>query len=110
VFRVQSNAQGWVTLLNVQDGQIRRVIDAPIRAGENDLAMPNGDIAQWSFDPKDQSGFFAIVSSIENLPVEAIENSLVQSMGASPFNTRTLCLAAQALGWQCDAIEVMVSE
>ena len=110
VFRVQSDSEGWVTLLNIQGDQIQPILQAPLGIGENDLAMENGDIARWEFDTTDRSGFFAVISSETSLQEAGIAEQLISSLSNQPLQPQPLCLAAQSLGWQCDAIEVMVTE
>ena len=110
LFRVQSDSAGWVTLLNVQEDRLSAVLQAPIQSGNNDLALSDGAIAQWQFDESDRSGFFAIVASENALSEDALVVQLQNTVVAQPLQPQSLCLAAQSLGWQCDAIEVMVTE
>lgn len=110
LFRVQSDSSGWVTLLNVQGSQISAILQSPIQGGDNDLLLPTGEIAQWSFDNTDRSGFFAVVSTITEVSSDGLVQQLKDSTAGEAVQAEALCLTARALGWQCDAIEVMVTE
>ena len=110
LFRVQSNSSGWITLLNAQGDRLSAVLQTQVEVGDNDLVLPNGEIAQWQFDSTDQSGFFAVISSESPLPSETLVQQLRTAADERPFQVRSFCLTAQALGWQCDAIEVMVTQ
>ena len=110
LFRVQSNAAGWVTLLNVQEGRLSPILQSPIESGNNDLALSNGEIAQWLFDSTDRSGFFAVISSETAVPSETLVQQFQDASADPLLKSESFCLSARALGWQCDAIEVMVTE
>ena len=110
LFRVQSDSSGWVTLLKAQEDKVSAVLQAPIQSGDNDLALPDGAIAQWQFDEHDRSGFFAIVSSENAVEEDILVSQLQTTLATEPLHPQSLCLSAQSLGWQCDAIEVMVTE
>jgi hypothetical protein len=107
-FRVQSNKDGFVYLLHVVDKNIDVLLEAPLVAGESDLGMPNGQHARWSFDESDTNSLFAVLSSNEPLQSTDLQDGLSAFLTEIPVNKDTLCLAAQSLGCQCDAIEVMV--
>lgn len=107
-FRVQSDKDGFVYLLHVVNQNIDVLLEAPLVAGESDLGMPNGQHARWSFDESDTNSLFAVLSSNEPLQSTDLQDGLSAFLTESPVNKDTLCLAAQSLGCQCDAIEVMV--
>jgi hypothetical protein len=107
-FRVQSNKDGFVYLLHVVDKTIDVLLEAPLVAGESDLGMPDGQHARWSFDESDTNSLFAVLSSNEPLQSTDLQDGLSAFLTETPVNKDTLCLAAQSLGCQCDAIEVMV--
>jgi len=107
-FRVQSNAEGLAYLLHLSGGSIEVLLETPVLPGENDLALADGQHARWVFDQNDSDSLFAVLSSQEALAPEDLLSGLEDALGERPVDPQSLCLAAQSLGCQCDAIEVMV--
>jgi anti-sigma-K factor RskA len=108
VFRVQSDKAGFASLVHAENQQIEVLLVAPLLPGENDLGLPNGQHARWSFDESDADSLFAVISSTTPLDEDALQAGLADFLGENPLNKNNLCLAAQSIGCQCDAIEVMV--
>ena len=108
-FRVQSDAAGIVYLIRADNNDVQVLLETEIQAGEADLALQNGKLAQWKFESEDQRAVFAIVSTIEKIDEQQLQTQLGENLGVTP-SAATFCLAAESLGCQCDAIEVMVSE
>ena len=109
-FRVQSDAAGSAYLIRADQSSIQVVLETEIRAGEADLALPNGQLAQWKFESKDRSAVFAVVSTTEKIDPQQLQTQIGENLGVFPPTASAFCLAAESLGCQCDAIEVMVSE
>jgi hypothetical protein len=107
-FRVQADKAGFASLVRVENQQIEVLLVAPLLAGESDLGLPDGQHARWSFDETDANSLFAVISSTSPLEERALQTGLADFLGESPVNKNNLCLAAQSIGCQCDAIEVMV--
>lgn len=107
-FRVQADKAGFASLVRVENNHIEVLLEAPLVPGESDLGLPNGQHARWSFDDSDTDSLFAIISSTEPMEADVLQAGLAEFLGESPITPSNLCLAAQSLGCQCDAIEVMV--
>ncbi len=107
-FRVQADKAGFASLVRVENQQIEVLLVAPLLPGESDLGLPNGQHARWSFDESDADSHFAVISSTTPLDEDVLQAGLADFLGESPINKNNLCLAAQSIGCQCDAIEVMV--
>ena len=109
-FRVQSDAAGSIYLIRVDEVGVQVLLESETQAGEVDLALSNGKLAQWKFETKDRSAIFAVVSTKEKIDEQQLQTQLGENLGATTPNASSVCLAAETLGCQCDAIEVMVSE
>jgi hypothetical protein len=108
LFRVQSDSEGLAYLLHATEGEIQVLLESPLVPGESDLALADGQHARWVFDQDDRSSLFAVLSSSVPLNPESLRVGLLEALGTSPMDSEGLCLAAQSIGCQCDAIEVMV--
>jgi hypothetical protein len=107
-FRVQADKSGFASLVHVENNHIEVLLEAPLVPGESDLGLPNGQHARWSFDDSDTDSLFAIISSTEPMEADVLQAGLAEFLGENPITQSNFCLAAQSLGCQCDAIEVMV--
>ena len=107
-FRVKSNAEGLAYLIHLTGSAVDVLLETPLLPGENDLALADGQHARWVFDETDSNSLFAVLSSREPLAPESLKSGLEDALGEGPTDPQSLCLAAQSLGCQCDAIEVMV--